>query len=219
MSKKFRDLLEEAVELKSIMEAPEDELDDDPELDDPELDDPELDGEEGAGDEDAGDEDAEFDEMAPDSETDYSPDDLREIIDYVYEILDKEDDGELNDSVGEIGLDLLYDYADVLPQTVVNQIVSDLKEIFEIEDTMLESIVTEGAAFVKKKKGSIAKALAKKARKYYKKNKTDLKNKNKKWRKSAVGKKLIALHKKMMKKLGAKKGKRLVTAPVEGPAE
>lgn len=206
MPKKFKDLLEEAA--ASIVEADETEIDADEEVD--ELEEP-VEGEEGA------DPDAEFDETAPDSEADYSADDLREIIDYVYEILDKEDDGELNDSVGEIGLDLLYDYADVLPQTVLNQIVADLKEIFEIEDTMLESIVTEGAAFVKQKKGSIAKALAKKARKYYAKNKSSLKAKNKKWRKSAIGKKLIALHKKMMKKLGAKKGKRLVTVAQEEP--
>jgi len=158
--------------------------------------------------EDDDDEDAEesLDDL-PQGKGDYTADDLREIIDYVYEILDKEDDDELNDSVGEIGLDLIYEYADVFPATVLNQLVDDLKELFEIEDTMLESIVTEG--FVKQKKGALAKQLQKKAKMYYKKNKAKLKQKAKKWRKSSHGKKVIALHKKLAKRLGSKKGFRL----------
>lgn len=167
-------------------------------------------------------EDDEFDDEddvntddVPTGKGDYTPDEFREIIDYVYDILDKEDDDELNESVGEIGLDLLYNYADVMPQTMLNQIIDDLKEMFEIADTMLESIVTEGAKFVKKKKGMIAKAASKKARMYYKKNKSKLKLKGAKWRKSSHGKKLIKLHKKVQARLGDKAGMRLVSAPVE----
>jgi len=65
---------------------------------------------------------------------DYSADDFREIIDYVKDLIDLEDDNEINNSVDEIGLALLYDYADVMPQTLINQMVEDLKEIFEIEE-------------------------------------------------------------------------------------
>jgi hypothetical protein len=212
MPKNFKTLLEEAHKIKMLAEAPpeEDEMEDEPIEDDEDAD---LDMEDPDAEE--GEEDS-IDSLGGDGDTDYTADDIREIIDYVYDILDKEDDGELNDSVGEIGLDLIYDYADAFPQTVLNQIVEDLKEIFEIEDTMLESIVTEGAVFVKKKKGQAAKAAAKKSRQYYKKNKGNLKKRNKSWRKSAIGKKLIALHKKMMKKMGkAKKGKRLVSAPAD----
>ena len=158
------------------------------------------------------DEEANIDEV-PTGKGDYTADEFREIIDYIYDVLDKEDDDELNDSVGEIGLELLYNYADVLPQTVINQVVDDLKEMFEIEDTLLESIVCEGAKFVKKIKGSIAKAAAKKSRIYYKKNKSKLKLRGQKWRKSSHGKKMITLHKKVQDRLGAKKGMRLVTAP------
>jgi hypothetical protein len=164
-------------------------------------------------DEDFEDEDDVNTDDVPTGKGDYTADEVREIIDYVYDILDKEDDDELNESVGEIGLDLLYNYCDVMPQTMLNQIVDDLKEMFEIEDTMLESIMSEGAAFVKKKKGTIAKAAAKKARVYYKKNKSKLKMKGAKWRKSSHGKKLIKLHKKVQARLGDKKGMRLVTAP------
>ena len=195
MANKFNDLLKEAFELV--------EADDDLKMgsggdEDPEVDD--IDDDEDT-DEDKGDDE----DVTPDSEADYTPEDFREIIDYVYDILDKEDDGELNESIGEIGLDLLYDYAEALPQTVINQIVADLKEVFEIEDTMLESIVTEGAAFVKSKKGSIAKALQKKAKKFYKANKNKVKANNTKWRKSAVGKKILAFHKKALKQFGKKK--------------
>lgn len=193
--KSFMDILEESHKLVEADEEPIEEPIDD---EDEEIDDE--------------DEEANIDDV-PTGKGDYSADELREVIEYVYEILDKEDDDELNDSVGEIGLDLLDQYADLLPQTVINQIVDDLKEIFEIEDTMLESIMSEGAKFVKKAKGPAAKAAAKKARAFYKKNKAKIKKNAKLWRKSAHGKKMVALHKKVMERLGAKKGMRLVTAP------
>lgn len=192
----FMDILEESYILREKgEELPEEELDTEEEDDEFE------------------DEDDINTDDVPTGKGDYTADEFREIIDYVYDILDKEDDDELNESVGEIGLDLLYNYADALPQTVLNQVVDDLKEMFEIEDTMLESVVTEGAAFVKKKKGAVAKAAAKMAKKYYKKNKSKLKLKGAKWRKSSHGKKLIKLHKKVQARLGDKKGMRLVTAP------
>lgn len=195
MKKSFKQLLEEATDL---LEADDTDIDD--EMGDGGDD---IDDDEDTDDEDKKDDSDE--DLTPDNGTDYTPEDFREIVDYVYDILDKEDDGELNESVGEIGLDLLYDYADALPQTVLNQIVEDLKQVFEIEDTMLESIVTEGAAFVKSKKGSIAKALQKKAKKYYKSNKSKVKAKNTKWRKSEIGKKILAFHKKALKQFGKKK--------------
>lgn len=206
--KSFKDLLEEIDKSRKLVEADDVEDEDEEELEQSDSDDLED------ADTDKTPE-QELDDEAPIGSGDYTGDDLREIIDYVYDILDREDDGQLNDSVGEIGLDLLYDYADMLPQTIINQIVEDLKEIFEIDDTVIESIVTEGAVFVKKKTGALAKAIKKKAKQYYKKNKANLKMKNKKWRKSAIGKRLIALHKKILKKFGKRKGKRLVTAPTE----
>ncbi len=197
----FRALLEETYKSK-IQEAEEDE-----DLDDT------LDDED--------DEESISDEDMPADGDDYTPDDLREVIDYVYEILDEEDDGEVNDSVGEVGLDLMYEYCDTFPQATINQIVKDLKDTFEIEDSVMESIVTEGAVFVKSKKGAVAKALKKKAKMYYKKNKAKVKMAAKKWRKSATGKKVIKLHQKMLKKFKGKmkKGMRLVTAPTEIAAE
>jgi len=196
MSKLFKDLLEESYKLH-LKEAGE-ETEEDTEI------------------EDEDDEDAELDTSdQPADGNDYSADDLREIIDYVYEVMDEEDDGEINDSVGEIGLDLIYEYCDTFPQAAINQIVTDLKQIFEIEDSMMESIIAEGAVFVKSKKGAVAKQLKKKAKQYYKKNKAKVKMAAKKWRKSASGKKAINLHKKILKKFKGKmrKGMRLVTDP------
>ena len=145
------------------------------------------------------------DDVAPDGKGEYDADDLREVIDYVYEILDKEDDGEENDSVEEIGLDLIYEYADVLPDTVINQIVDDLKEMFEIEDTMLES-----ALFMKSKKGKAATMAKKVMSKVYKKNIKSCKGKAKSFRLSKEGKEIAKLHKKAYKGLW-KKTKRLHT--------
>ncbi|NCP97680.1 hypothetical protein GW796_05495 [archaeon] len=140
---------------------------------------------------------------------DYSADDFREIIDYVKDLIDLEDDNEINNSVDEIGLALLYDYADVMPQTLINQMVEDLKEIFEIEDEMMESLVTEG--FVKKKKGVLARKKSIKAAKIYKAKKAKIKLRASKWRRSARGKKVISIHKKLQKRLGKRKGMRLVS--------
>jgi hypothetical protein len=151
----------------------------------------------------------------------YSSDDLREIIDYVRDLIKKEveddDDGDKKeepDDIGEVGLDLIYEYADLLPETVINQLVTDLTEMFEIEDTMLESIVTEGSAFFNKsKKGPAAKAAAKQMRAYYRKNKAAIMKRNKKWRNSEIGKKIAALHHKIFKtgmSMGKIKGKRVV---------
>ena len=132
-----------------------------------------------------------IDDVAPEGKGEYDADDLREVIDYVYEILDKEDDGEENDSVEEIGLDLIYEYADVLPDTVINQIVDDLKEMFEIEDTMLES-----ALFMKSKSGKAASMAKKVMKKVYKKNIKSCKGKAKAFRMSKEGKEIAKLHKK-----------------------
>jgi len=160
---------------------------------------------------------------APDGKGHYSPDDLREIIDYVYDILDKEkedsgageddEDGKKGTSdVGEVGLDLIYEYADLLPETVINQIVDDLKDTFEIEDTMLESIISEGASsfFTKSNKGPAAKAAAAIMTGTYKKNKGKIKKRNSNWRNSDIGKKIAALHTKIWKNAGKMKGKRAV---------
>lgn len=157
---------------------------------------------------------------AADGKGHYTPDDLREIIDYVYDVLEKEQDeadpddpdgdDKKKDDIGEIGLDLIYEYADLLPETVINQIVDDLKDIFEIEDTMLEGIISEGSAFFSKAKGGAgAKAARQKMREYYRKNKAKIKKRNGKWRNSETGKKMAALHKKIMKGVGKMKGKRL----------
>lgn len=164
---------------------------------------------------------------APDGKGHYSPDDLREIIDYVYDILDKEkdesgagDDDEKKEGasdVGEVGLDLIYEYADLLPETVINQIVDDLKDTFEIEDTMLESIVNEGSAFFSKsKKGPAAKAAAKILTDTYVKNKGKIKKRNSNWRNSDIGKKISALHNKIWKNAGKMKGKRCVAGECKG---
>jgi hypothetical protein len=161
---------------------------------------------------------------APDGKGHYSPDDLREIVDYVYTIIEKENgtDGESGDDedddgkkksndMGEVGLDLIYEYADLLPETVINQIVDDLKGIFEIDDTMLESIVNEGSAFfTKSKKGPVAQAAAKLTTDGYKKNKGKIKKRNTVWRGSDIGKKIAELHKKVWKGAGKMKGKRAV---------
>ena len=211
--------------LKSIKTLLEEIQEEQLELDLKEADAPEVEPETDETDED--DEEEKEDEKvadhAPDGKGHYSADDLREIIDYVYGVLKKEDedagdeeDGEdkKKDDVGEIGLDLIYEYADLLPETVINQIVDDLKDIFEIEDTMLESIVEEGSAFFSKsKKGPAAKAAQKKMREFYRKNKTKIKVRNKKWRASPIGKKMAQLHRKIMKHLGKVQGKRVVHQP------
>lgn len=212
MAKLLKDLLEEIQEEERLKEAKGD-IDPDAGMDSPAPDD--------LGDEDD-DEDEEKEEKltdhAPDGKGHYTPDDLREIIDYVYDVLEKEqessddEDGEdkKKDDIGEIGLDLIYEYADLLPETVINQIVDDLKDIFEIEDTMLEQILDEGSAFFTKGKGGpAAKAARQKMREYYRKNKSKIKKRNNKWRNSDVGKKMAALHKKIMKGVGKLKGKRL----------
>lgn len=175
-------------------------------------------------DEDEENEDETVADHAPDGKGHYSADDLREIIDYVYDVLRKEDeesgdggdddDDEDNKKDGDIGLDIIYEYADLLPETVINQIVDDLKDIFEIEDTMLESIVTEGSAFFSKsQKGPAAKAARKAMRAFYRKNKSKILKRNKKWRAGEHGKKMIKLHRKAMSKgswIGKVKGKRVV---------
>jgi hypothetical protein len=171
------------------------------------------------GDDDDEEKEEKLTDHAPDGKGHYTPDDLREIIDYVNDLLDKEkdksdsDDGDDEDSddIGEIGLDLIYEYADLLPETVINQIVDDLKDMFEIEDTMLESIISEGSAFFTKASSSPAAAAARKVmRSSYKKNKAKIKKRNGKWRNSEIGKKIAALHKKIMKGVGKLKGKRVV---------
>lgn len=205
MSKKLRDLLEEIQEEQfDLFEAPQDDV----ELADADADEDLDDDEE---------KDEKLSDHAPDGKGHYTADELREIIDYVYDVLKKEEDEEgeegegKKDDIGEIGLDLIYEYADLLPETVINQIVDDLKDIFEIEDTMLESIVTEGSAFfTKSMKGPAAQAAKRKMREYYRKNKLKIKNRNKKWRNSPIGKKMAALHKKIMKGAGKVHGKRVV---------
>lgn len=194
MPKNFYDLIKESDELRSQIIAEADEV---------EVEDDDLDLE----DDEEGIEPKEekLDDVAPDGKGEYDADDLREIIDYVYEILDKEDDGEENDSVEEIGLDLIYEYADVMPDTVINQLVDDLKEMFEIEDTMLES-----ALFMKSKKGKGALLAKKTMTKVYKKNKKAIKSKAKSFRTSPEGKKIASMHKKAYKGL-CKKTKRLHT--------
>jgi hypothetical protein len=190
MPKNFYDLIKEAEEFR-LLEAEE--------VEEPEVEEPE--------DEDDIEEPKEetIDGATPEGKGEYDADDLREVIDYVYDLLDKEDDGEENDSVEEIGLDLIYEYADIMPDTLINQIVQDLKEMFEIEDTMLES-----ALFVKSKKGVAAKAAKKKMTQFYKKNKKAIKSEAKSWRTSPQGKKIAKLHKKAFKGLCGK-GKYLRT--------
>lgn len=206
MVKSFKSLLE------SIYEAKEDELEKAPVAS--------TEGDDVEGDEEEKEE--KISDHAPDGKGHYTADDLREIIDYVRDLLEKElkdnddeedEDGKKKDSddIGEIGLDLIYEYADLLPETVINQIVDDLKDMFEIEDTMLESIVTEGSAFfLKSNKGPAAKAAIKKMREFYRKNKSKILSRNRKWRSSEVGKKMADLHKKIFSGMGKVKGKRVV---------
>lgn len=183
----------------------------------PEPEDEPIEGEE----EDEGEEKEEkLDDHAPKGKGHYTADDLREIIDYVKDLIkkeedeDDEDDDDADDDVGEVGLDLIYEYADLLPETVINQMVDDLKDMFEIEDTMLESIVTEGSAFFNKgRKGPAAKAARRKMMEFYKKNKNKIKIRNKKWRNSEMGKKMAKLHSKIYSStatMGKAKGKRIV---------
>jgi hypothetical protein len=157
----------------------------------------------------------------PDGKGHYTASDLQEIIVYIRDLLKEEleqsdDDVETDkkgepDDIGEIGLDLIYEYADLLPETVINQIVDDLKDMFEIEDTMLESIIQEGSAFFNKsKKSPAALAARKKMREFYRKNKTRILARNKKWRNTPIGKKIAALHSKIFKGIGKVKGKRVV---------
>lgn len=154
---------------------------------------------------------------APTGAGHYTADDLHEIISYVKDILkkerdeDKEDDDEEKDEHMDVGLDLLDEYADMLPETVINQIVDDLKDIFEIEDTMLESIISEGGAFFSKStKGPAAKAAQSIMMKMYRKNHSKILARNKRWKKSDHGKLMTGLHKAFLKGMGKIKGKRLV---------
>lgn len=201
MKKSILSMLEEE-EQKALLEAAEKEMDVAPET---EMDD-----------EDEEEKDEKIGDHAPDGKGHYTADDLREIIDYVRDLLKEEKDeddeeDEEDDSMGEIGLDLIYEYADLLPETVINQIVDDLKDMFEIEDTMLENIVVEGASFFNKaKKSPAAIAARKKMREYYKQNKSKIIKRNSKWRNSLIGKKMSDLHKKIYKGMGKVKGKRVV---------
>jgi ribosomal protein L12E/L44/L45/RPP1/RPP2 len=174
-------------------------------------------------DDDEMDDDEEKDEnlkdVAADGKGHYTADDLREIVDYCYTLIEKEQeedqvdgdgDGKTASDLGEVGLDLIYEYADLLPETVINQIVDDLKDTFEIEDTMLEGIIEEGSAFfTKSSKGPAAKAAKALLTSAYKKNKSKIKKRNKKWRNSELGAKIAALHKKIFKGAGNLKGKRV----------
>ncbi len=197
MPKNFYELLKEAEMEKEKVK--KDDMDDD--LDDLDVDEEEEEEEEEKPDE----KEPNLDDVAPEGKGEYDAEDLREVIDYVYEILDKEDDSEDNDSVEEIGLDLLHEYADVLPNTVINQIVDDLKEMFEIEDSMLES-----ALFSKSKNGKAALMAKKITKKVYKKNIKAVKSEAKKFRTSQEGKVIANLHKQIYKNL-CKKTKRLHT--------
>ena len=172
-------------------------------------------------DEDDDEKDEKLSDHAPDGKGHYSADDLREIIDYVKDLIEKEkdedsdedDEDKKSDDIGDVGLDLIYEYADLLPETVINQIVDDLKDQFEIEDTMLESIVTEGSAFFSKsKRGPAAVAAQRMQRAFYKKNIMKIKKRNSKWRNSPIGKKIAALHKKIFAGAGKLKGKRVVSS-------
>lgn len=218
MPKSLKDLLEEVQEEKELLEAKPDIEEEDEDLDDEEDTDDDAEPEKKK--------DEKISDHAPDGKGHYTADDLREIIDYVRDLLEKEkeedgdDEAETPDGdkkkkkeedVGEIGLDLIYEYADLLPETVINQIVDDLKDMFEIEDTMLESIIAEGSAFfMKSKKGPAAVAAARKMRQYYRKNKARILARNKKWRNSLIGKKMAELHRKIFSGMGKIKGKRVV---------
>lgn len=219
--KKLLGLLEEIQEEKDLLEAK-------PPMDDEEDD---IDAEDGSAPVDDYDDDEEEDEKIGDHAADgkghYTADDLREIIDYVRDLLkdEKEDDDDDDDDFGddddeddksdqmeEIGLDLIYEYADLLPETVINQIVDDLKDMFEIEDTMLEAIVTEGSKlFNKSRKSPAAAAARKKMMEFYKKNKAKINKRNAKWRAGEHHAKMSMLHKKAYKSgMGRIKGKRIV---------
>ncbi len=204
MKKSILNMLEEDEIKKALLEAAEEDADIKPE--------PEI------GDDEEEEKDEKIGDHAPDGKGHYTADDLREIIDYVRDLLkeekgedDEEEDEEEDEGLGEVGLDLIYEYADLMPETVINQIVDDLKDMFEIEDTMLEQIVTEGSSFFNKaKKGPAALAARAKMREFYKQNKTKIGKRNAKWRNSLIGKKMGDLHKKIYKGMGKVKGKRVV---------
>lgn len=205
MKKNILEMLEEMQ--SALLEAEEEEMKGKPPVDTGEVDDDDEEKEEKISD------------HTPDGKGHYTADDLREIIDYVRDLLkdeqaedgDDDDDKKGGDDIGEIGLDLIYEYADLFPETVINQIVDDLKDMFEIEDTMLESIVLEGASFFNKaKQGPAAQAARKKMREFYRKNKNKILARNKKWRASEMGQKISSLHKKIFKGMGKVKGKRVV---------
>ena len=203
--KLLKDLLEEIQEEQNMLEAKDNELapEEQPQDTDDDNDD---------------EEDEKIQDHLSDGKGHYSPSDLREVIDYCYTLIEKEQeedkdgdgDGKTASDLGEIGLDLIYEYADLLPESVVNQIVDDLKKTFEIEDTMLEGIIEEGSAFfTKSSKGPAAKAAKALMIGAYKKNKSKIKKRNSKWRGSDLGKKIAALHAKIWKSAGKMKGKRL----------
>lgn len=218
MSKTILEMLEEVVAIQEAAPKGDDDLGADADLD--------TKGGGDLGDEGDEEDNEPSDKDLPDGKGHYTADDLREIIDYVRDLLkdeldgaDEDDDdmgggkdkGGEPDDIGEIGLDLIYEYADLLPETVINQMVDDLKDMFEIEDTMLEQIVSEGSAFFNKaKKSPAAIAAKKKMREFYVKNKKRIMARNQKWRNTDIGKKIAKLHKSIFKGIGKVKGKRVV---------
>lgn len=213
MKKSFKDLLEELEESKLYEAGKEDppeenagndDVDSDDDDDDEEKDEPSA---------------KELPDM--DKKNQYTADDLKELIAYVQDLLKKEheedgddddddDDKKKDDKFEDIGLDLISEYADLMSNSLINQIVNDLKSVFEINDSMLESVISEGGAFFNKSQsGPAAQAAKLVMRQYYRKNKAKILKRNKKWRNSEIGKRMIALHKKIMSGMGMK-GKHVV---------
>lgn len=198
MPKNFYDVLKETKEEMELI-TEKDDMDDLGSDDEPD----DMDNDEDFGDEEKPREPG-ISDLAPDGENKYDAEDLCEIIDMVYEILDKEDDDEENESVEEIGLDLWREYSNLLPETVINQVISDLRETFDIDDQILES-------FGKSKTSPAMLAAKKLMHKHYKRNKKKLVARVKAWRVSKEGKSLIRAHKQAFKFLKIKRGKKLHT--------
>lgn len=205
--KNIKTLLEEIEKEKELLEAGED-------MEQPEAQ-PKAPDESSEDDEDAPEE--KLEDYLHQGKSDYTPEDLIEIVKYCETLIEKEndendEDGEKkgNSDLGEIGLDLIAAYAQMMPSTVISQIIHDLQDIFELEDTMLESVITEGASFFTNAKNSPAKKAAKELMiNSYKKNKTKIDKRNDKWKYSDIAKKIAKFHKLAFKGLGKIKGKKL----------
>lgn len=117
----------------------------------------------------------------------------------------------------DVGLQILEQYADEFPEDLQDQIGADLYEAFfadeaegeEEGDEEDDDELEEGMKVVKKIKKKAAEK--REAHKEYMQDKSQIKMKNKKWRRSAAGKKWAAKYAKFKATHNVKKGQRVST--------